>query len=385
MPSSDETNSPRPGPRPAPLLTAGMMLAERGIYGMIWVDETLTTVARYGRLVDFVEVGEPLTRELLPLVGLEDEIRALKDSDGRVIELPGIAIVDNKGESPKINISVFWSKDEESFLVVLTRYSSRSDLEVELSRQIRARLMAEAEVMQTSKELAKTNAELARANRDLEEFASIISHDLKAPMRHLRYIVDEIETATEGALSGSAISKLSELRDQSRRMSGMLTSLLEYSSVGRKEEIAEEIDTHGLIHAIIGSMRRTPGFEIEIAGFWPTISTVVAPLDLVLRNLVDNAIKHHDRADGHIRISCADKGDTLLISVEDDGPGIAKDQHAAAFLPFRRLKPGGAEGQGMGLAFVKRWVEAAGGRLDLESDPSLRRGTTMRLQWPKMT
>lgn len=382
MPSADETN--RQTPRPAPLLAAGMMLAERGIYGMIWVDEKLEITARYGRLVSFAEIGEPVTLALLPLMGLEAEIRDLKASDGQVIEIPDVAIVGKDGSTPKVNISVFWSKDEGCFLVVLTRFSQRTDLEVELSRQIRARLMAEAEVMQTSKELAKTNAELGRANRDLEEFASIISHDLKAPMRHLRYIVDEIEASASDQLPEAALSKLEDLKDQARRMASMLTSLLEYSSAGRKEETAEEVDTHGLVHAITSSMRPPPGFEIEIAGFWPTIATVVAPLDLVLRNLIDNAIKHHDRAEGLVRLTCSDQGEALLITVEDDGPGIPSERHEAAFQPFRRLKPGRTDGQGMGLAFVRRWVGAAGGRLSLESDPAKRRGTTFRLVWPKL-
>lgn len=387
MPSADEANksgSPLPQLRQAPLLAAGMMLAERGIYGMVWVDEDLYVTARYGRLVNFIDICEPLTSQLLPLIGLEDEIRALKNNKGSILELPGIAIIGADGEAPKLNIAVYWSVEETCYLVVLTRYASRSDVEIELSRQTRARLIAEAEVTHTSKILAKTNTELERANRDLAEFASIISHDLKAPMRMLRYIIDDVEAALAAGEKAVAEAKLADMRAQSRRMSQMMTALLEYSSAGRKEEIAEEVDTQALAQAIVTSMRRTPGFSIEIRGLWPAVLTVAAPLDLVLRNLIDNAIKHHDRAEGKVELTGSDKGNYLEISVADDGPGIARDEHEAVFLPFRRLAAAGAEGQGMGLAFVKRWVEAAGGRLELESDPEVRRGTTFRLTWPKM-
>lgn len=387
MPSADEANksgSPLPQLRQAPLLAAGMMLAERGIYGMVWVDEDLYVTARYGRLVNFVDICEPLTSQLLPLIGLEDEIRALKNNKGSILELPGIAIIGADGEAPKLNIAVYWSVEETCYLVVLTRYASRSDVEIELSRQTRARLIAEAEVTHTSKILAKTNTELERANRDLAEFASIISHDLKAPMRMLRYIIDDVEAALAAGEKAVAEAKLADMRAQSRRMSQMMTALLEYSSAGRKEEIAEEVDTQALAQAIVTSMRRTPGFAIEIRGLWPAVLTVAAPLDLVLRNLIDNAIKHHDRAEGKVELTGSDKGNYLEISIADDGPGIARDEHEAVFLPFRRLAAAGAEGQGMGLAFVKRWVEAAGGRLELESDPEVRRGTTFRLTWPKM-
>lgn len=388
MPSADEANSPgapRDGtPRPAPLLAAGIMLAERGIYGMIWVDEDLIVSAKYGRLVDFVEIGEAINLQILPLIGLEDDIRALKGRAGSIIELPGIAMMGRGDGAPKVNIAVYWSEEEKSYLVVLTRYAARSDLEVELSRQTRARLIAEAEVTHTSKILAKTNAELERANRDLAEFASIISHDLKAPMRMLRYIIDDVEQALSSDDRQAAETKLAAMRAQSRRMSQMMTALLEYSSAGRKDEIAEAVDTHALVQAIVTSMRLLPGFKIEISGLWPTVETLAAPLDLVLRNLIDNAIKHHDRAEGVVCLVGADKGSTLAIEVADDGPGIAPEEHAAVFLPFRRLQDNGAEGQGMGLAFVKRWVEAAGGQLTLSSNPAEQRGTTFRLTWPKV-
>lgn len=381
-PSSDVDNSSGAERRAPPLLAAGVMLAGRGTYGMVWVSPTLEVTARYGQLVDFIEIGEQITDELMPLVGLENDIRALMDTPGRILEMPGVAIARNTGMSPKINISIYWSADEQCFLVVLTRLSSRSDVEVELSRQVRARLIAEAEVSQKSREMAKANAELERANRDLEEFASIISHDLKAPMRHLRYIVDDLETAIGGSVSEGVAEKLSEIRRQSHRMSKMLTALLEYSSAGRKEEIAEEVDTRALVHSITQSVQRPRGLSIEVTGDWPRIVTLSAPLDLVLRNLIDNAIKHHDRDEGTVVLDCADEGAALLITVVDDGPGIPPDQHAAAFMPFRRLGTGGAEGKGMGLALVNRWVEAAGARIELDSNPTVRRGSTFRLTWP---
>lgn len=369
--------------RPAPLLTAGMMLAERGIFGMVWADETLEVTARYGRLVDFVDVGDPVTAAVLPLIGLEDDIRALATQKGAIIDLPGVSIIGDGAPTPKVNISVFWSEQETCFLVLLTRHSARSDLEVELSRQIRARLIAEAAVTHKSKELTRANAELARANRDLEEFATIISHDLKAPMRLLRYMIDEFESELGSEVSAAAADKLASMRLQSRRMGGMLSALLEYSSAGRKDDVAEAVDTQALVSSIVRSMGPPPGFEVEITGLWPQIETLAAPLDLVLRNLIDNAIKHHDRDRGRIVLSCNDRGDVLLIGVSDDGPGIAPAEHAAAFLPFRRLSSARQEGQGMGLALVRRWVEAAGGQLSLSSDPSRARGTAFTVTWPK--
>lgn len=371
--------------RPAPLMAAGMLLAGRGLFGLIWADDQLTVTARYGPLVDFVEIGEQLTLSVPPFFGLEEDILALKRTRGALLELPIVSIMRDPGASPKLNFTALWSNDEKCYLVLVLRAGSQSNVEVELSRQIRARLIAEAEVTHKSKALSKANTELARANQDLEEFASIISHDLKGPMRALRYMAEDLSKCASLQVVPDALVQIANMRAQSQRMSEMLTSLLEYSSAGRKEEVAEEVDTAALAATILRSTPRPPGIAIQTTGVWPGIETLRAPLDLVLRNLVDNAIKHHDQVSGTIRLGCEDAGDWLRFEIEDDGPGIDARHHAAVFLPFRRLRldpPG--EGQGMGLAFVKRWVEAAGGRIGLTSNAPQQRGTLFWVEWPKM-
>lgn len=370
--------------RPAPLVAAATLLAERGVYGLIWLDAGLNVVAHYGRLVEFADIGEPITSSFLPLVGLEQEIAALKAAEGAVLELPAVSVVTPRGASPRINVAALWSPEEDAFVLLVSRTTSRSDLEGELSRQIRARLIAEAEVTQKSRELARANTELERANRDLEEFAAIISHDLKAPLRAMRYLVGDLEQQMPADGGEAAREKLNAIREQSQRMSGMLTALLEYSSVGRKEEAVEAVDTHALALAVVRSMPRPADIRIEIQGIWPQIETLAAPLDLVLRNLIDNAIKHHDQSTGLITVRASDTGAALEIVVSDDGPGIALHHQEAVFLPFRKLVLAGeAGGHGMGLAFVKRTVEVAGGRLDLVSDPTRGRGSKFRVTWPK--
>lgn len=371
--------------RPAPLLAAGLLLADRGVFGLIWVDDQLTVTGRYGPLVDFVEIGEPVIFSVPPFFGLETDIMALRGARGQLLDLPSVSIMQAPSGSPKLNFTVLWSDDENCYLVLVSRAGSQTNVEVELSRQIRARLIAEAEVTHKSKALAKANNELARANYDLEEFASIISHDLKGPMRALRYMAEDLAQNTSLQAAPNALTQLADIRAQSQRMSEMLTSLLEYSSAGRKEEVAEIVDTAKLAAAIIRSTPRPHGITVHVNGLWPSIETLRAPLDLVLRNLVDNAIKHHDRPEGAVLLRCEDAGDWLRFEIEDDGPGIEPYHHAAVFLPFRRLlQTQTSDGQGMGLAFVKRWVEASGGRIGLTSNAPAQRGTLFWLEWPKM-
>lgn len=366
----------------ASLLATGQHAANLGLYGLVWIDTDLVARSRFGPLVDFIATGHPITDSVLPLIGLEDDIEALKVTPHRVLELPAVAVVSASGAAPRLNFTVFWVTSAERFLLLVYRASSRSDIEVELTRQVRGRLIAEAEVQAKSRELTRANAELELANRDLEQYASIISHDLKAPLRALRYLTDEAGAAVAKAANDDATRLLGEIRDQARRMSRMMSGLLDYASAGRKSDMLATVDTAALINAIATSLPKPPGVRIDIAGAWPTIETLEAPLDLVLRNLIDNAIKHHDRPDGVICVEANDMGGHLLFTITDDGPGIPASAHETVFLPFRTLG-GPTGGTGMGLALVRRTLETLDGRIEIVATDPGNRGTTFRVIWPK--
>ena len=370
---SDKPTNPDQLP-PSPLLAAGRLLAERGIYGLVWFGADLVVAARYGRLSEFLEVGDGLTEQCIALVGLEGEILSLAERAGSVIDLPAVQLMAADRELPRLNLTIFWHAEGGHFLMLLARATSRSDIEFELSKQMRARLIAEAAV-------AAKSRELARANRDLEDFAGVVSHDLKAPLRALRYAAEDIGALLDAGNIDAARRRLGEIEMRTRRMSSMMTALLDYASVGRKSDVAEPLDTRELVAEVVRSMPLRSGFEVTVGGDWPQLVTVRAALDLVLRNLVDNAVKHHDRERGRIDIHAADGTDMLVITVSDDGPGIAPEYHATVLLPFRTLAAD--KGTGMGLAFVNRTVETVGGRLTIRSDPAQSRGTAFVLTWPR--
>ncbi len=373
--------------RPAPLLAVGRMLAERGVYGLAWLDPDLTVSARYGTITERIAVGAPVTRALPMLYGYEDVLTGLCATRGETFSLPAVKLVTPGDDAPRINLTAFADRDRPGLVVLIGRVMAASDAEQELTRQMRARLIAEDELARKSRELAAANAELELANRDLEHYAAVISHDLKSPLRVMRYIADDIETALEAGEPDDARRALATLRDQSRRMSSMLSDLLDYASVGRKSEAAETVDTRQLVARVTDSLERPPGFKVELLGDWPVIETVAAPLDLVIRNLVDNAIKHHDSLEGRIQVSAGSDGEEpdryFRFAVIDDGPGIPPRHHDAVLLPFRTLgRAGGAVTSGMGLAFVKRTIETLGGDIRLHSDPDRARGTTIEVRWP---
>ena len=351
----------------------GEEIAGYGIYGIVWLNGDLKAVNRFGKLVDFVELGKPVTDSVLPLIGLETEILSLKNNPGRLLELPAVAVATAEGHSKKMNFTFLWLAEEQCPVMLAYRSNSLTELEMELSKQIRARLMAEEVVTAKSKELA-------RANSDLESYAAIISHDLKGPLRHMRYLADELIAECAARGDEHFGKTLTEIQQLSRRMSHMLSELLDYASLGRKYEGLAPTDTRALVESITRSIREK-GFEVEIEGHWPVIATLAAPLDLILRNLIQNAQKHHDGANGRIGVRCSDEASALVFTVTDDGPGIDPAHHEAVFLPFRAL--GSSSGTGLGLAMVKKMAEAVGGSIKLSSEPATKRGTAFTLNWPK--
>ena len=114
----------------------------------------------------------------------------------------------------------------------------------------------------------------------------------------------------------------------------------------------------------------------------PTLDTAKTPLEQVIRNLIHNAVKHHDRTDGLVSVSCRSDDRFIEFAIADDGPGIEPRYHEQIFKLFATLRPRDeVEGSGMGLAIVKKLIERYGGTIRVDSEPG--RGTTFRFTWPK--
>jgi signal transduction histidine kinase len=228
--------------------------------------------------------------------------------------------------------------------------------------------------------------DLGRSNRDLETFAYVASHDLRAPLRGIENLVDWLAEDLEGRLEEQDRRYMALLKGRTARMEALLDGLLEYSRIGRKDRLPEPVDTGALVADVIDLLAAPPGVTITVHGRLPVMQTPRVPLELVIRNLIGNAIKHNDRPDGRIDISVEDRGDSYEFTVADDGPGIPPAFHQRVFDLFQTLKPRDeVEGSGMGLALVQRTVAFYGGTIHLESDPEQRRGATFRFTWPKQS
>lgn len=233
---------------------------------------------------------------------------------------------------------------------------------------------------QLQDELARRAADLERSNRDLDEFAYVASHDLKAPLRDIDTLAGWIDEDAGASLADGTRRHLQTLRDRIGRMERLLDDLLEYSRAGRVRHEPEQLDVRRLVEDAIALAALPAELTVHVTGDAPPIRAARVPLELVLRNLLANAAKHHDRPDGRVDVSIEADGEVLRIAVADDGPGIAPEYHERIFAMFQTLKPRDeVEGSGMGLAVVRKMAEAHGGRVRVESAG---RGATFTVTWP---
>jgi signal transduction histidine kinase len=143
------------------------------------------------------------------------------------------------------------------------------------------------------------------------------------------------------------------------------------------------VDTGQLVRDIAMLLSPPPGMRVEADASLPVIGAVSAPLEQVLRNLINNAIKHHPTRQGSVRVYAQEKDDEVLFAVEDDGGGIPQEFAEKVFQMFQTLAPRDeVEGSGMGLAIVKRIVEWQGGRIWFHGGPG-GRGTVFKFTWKR--
>ncbi|HEY9182822.1 MAG TPA: ATP-binding protein, partial [Gammaproteobacteria bacterium] len=232
-------------------------------------------------------------------------------------------------------------------------------------------------------ELEAKQAELLRSNKDLEQFAYVASHDLKAPLRAVELLVQWITEGLAGYDANNVQENLGLLTKRTQRLNRLLDDLLAYSRAGRKVGAHRQTDSHALVLDIAQMLNPPPGFSVSVEGELPKFKTHPIPLEQVLRNLISNAVKHHPGPEGRVVVSCADTGEFYVFAVADDGEGIPMQYAQRVFEMFQTLKPRDqVEGSGMGLAIVSRIVQWQGGRVWFEPAPS-GRGTVFKFQWKK--
>lgn len=222
---------------------------------------------------------------------------------------------------------------------------------------------------------------LERSNRELDQFAYVTSHDLKAPLRAIANLSSWIEEDLGEDLGDEPRENMKLLRGRVHRMENLIQGILEYSRIGREAVSDESVDLSQLLGDIVDSLPVPPQFQINLPPQLPVLTAPKVRLFQVFSNLIGNAIKYHDRDDGRVDMTVSNGGHWYEFVVEDDGPGIPNEYHDKVFGIFQTLEARDkVESTGIGLTLVKKIVEEQGGFIEIAKHDG--RGARFRFTWP---
>jgi len=224
--------------------------------------------------------------------------------------------------------------------------------------------------------------DLEKINKELDKFAYIVSHDLKAPLRAIANLSSWIEEDMGSHMGEEVKSNFDLLLGRVVRMEALIDGILAYSRISRQKNPRETVDVKQLVNQSIDLLGRPAGFEFNFTSDMPVIFTDKIKLQQVFMNLIGNAIKHNDKPDGKINISCEEMNDSWRFSVEDNGPGIENEFHDRIFIIFQTLLARDKkESTGVGLAIVKKIMDEQNGKVWVDSEKG--KGSVFNFIWMK--
>jgi len=229
--------------------------------------------------------------------------------------------------------------------------------------------------------LDKNFKELTKKNKELDEFAYVVSHDLKAPLRGIDNITTWIEEDHEKDLTPDIKKNLDLIKGRTKRLENMINGLLAYARIGKTTRHFEKVKVDQVLKELI-ELLVPQNFVVNIIGRMPVLITDKLHIEQVFSNLISNAVKYNGKNIGKINISASDWGEYYEFTVEDDGIGIQPEYHKKIFTIFQTLQERDAfESTGVGLAIVKKILEDYKATITVHS--SLGKGASFTFTWPK--
>ena len=240
-------------------------------------------------------------------------------------------------------------KSSRKFIFIMSDVNERKKAEIQLNEYL---------------------SDLEKTNKELDKFAYIVSHDLKAPLRAIGNLTDWITQDSADSLSDESKENFQIIKGRVKRMEQLINAILEYSKVSKHKGTQELFSFNEIIHNAVDLAGTDSNCKVEISGTMPEYYGDKVKYQQVFMNLISNGIKHNNKEQKKIEISCREEGKFWEFMIKDNGPGIDKRFHEKVFVIFQTLKARDEfESTGIGLSIVKKIVEEAGGSIRIESTP----------------
>jgi PAS domain S-box-containing protein len=250
--------------------------------------------------------------------------------------------------------------------------------------EVTDQVLARKDVERKAEELVRLAHALEQSNAELDQFAYVASHDLKAPLRGIANLTQWIEEDLADALTEESAGHMRLLQGRVQRMEALIDGILAYSRAGRVRAEPELVHTGALVRDVVELLALEPAAQVEVQDDMPEFPAERVPLQQVFLNLISNAVKYTrvTRPDVRVSVGWDAARDGYVFRVSDNGPGIAPEFHERIWGIFQTLEARDkVEGTGIGLSVVKKMVESRGGRTWLESTPGA--GATFFFSWPR--
>jgi PAS domain S-box-containing protein len=282
-----------------------------------------------------------------------------------------------RDENGKVQInhsSVFDVSQRKSYEKELLIAKRTAEDQNKLINETNEKLLASQETLKSKIKEVKT------LNKSLNEYAHVVSHDLKSPLRSIHTLISWIQEDSEKEFSGQTQEYLNRIKDKVEKIDNLIQGILTYSKVEVHKRAVEKIDLNEVVRNTVETIYIPKNITVTITNALPTMETNSFIMYQLFQNLISNAVNYNDKEKGVIEIASTQSAKYYIFSVKDNGIGIDLKYQEKIFQMFESYSKN-AQSTGIGLAIVKKIVDQYNGKIWLESQEGI--GTTFYIKMPK--
>lgn len=352
------------------------------VYVLDHESETLEQIAVYDNKLDenqaiinkvVIPVGKGIVGEVartgIPVLvnDTTNDDRYIIDDSRRKSELAVPIIANNKVigilDSEHTQSNYFKNEHLEVFSNIANLASAQFNSAISLKKELEAQ-----------NEKNRLLGKLEQSNEELQNFAHVVSHDLKSPLRSMSALVSWILEDNADKFNPETDKNFDLLLTKMEKMDNLINGILEYSSIDKVDHLYQSVDLNKLVQDIVKILHVPDNFEVKVLNRLPVIQTNKFKIQQLFQNLISNGIKYNNKENGLIEIDVIENDTFYVFSFKDNGIGIDPKYHKKIFEVFETLGEANKDSTGIGLSIVKKIIDFIDGDIRLES--KLGEGTT---------